>query len=206
MKKDYPVPAGYLERETEVRKSRFIARVAPVGSRDEVKDWLGKARRDHPDARHICWAFQIGRPGSANEAAMNDDGEPSGTAGKPILNVIQHKDMGDILVMVIRYFGGIKLGAGGLVRPYAGATEKVLSAVERVVQRPMIDAQVSLSFKDEQPLRHWCEVHGAQVESVEYGTSVRALVLVPEDLAAEFESFCDAHKLSAVLTPSLETQ
>lgn len=195
MKKDYPIPAGYLERETEVRKSRFIARVAPVNSRDEVKDWLKQARRDHPDAGHICWAFQIGRPGSATEAAMNDDGEPSGTAGKPILNVIQHKDMGDVLVMVIRYFGGIKLGAGGLVRAYAGATEKVLSAVGRVIQQPMIDAHVSLPFKEEQPLRHWCDVHGALVESVEYGASVRALVLVPEDLIATFESFCDAHKL-----------
>lgn len=87
MKKDYPIPAGFLERETEVRKSRFIARVVPVNSRDEVKDWLKQAHRDHPDAGHICWAFQVGRPGSATEAAMNDDGEPSGTAGKPILNV-----------------------------------------------------------------------------------------------------------------------
>lgn len=113
MKKDYPVPAGYLERETDIKKSRFIARVAPVVSRDEVKEWLEKAHQDHPDARHICWAYQIGRPGSAAEAGMNDDGEPSGTAGKPILSVIQHKDMGDVLVMVIRYFGGIKLGAGG---------------------------------------------------------------------------------------------
>jgi uncharacterized YigZ family protein len=195
MKKDYPVPAGYLERETEVKKSRFIARVAPVGSREEVKDWLEQAHQDHPDARHICWAYQIGRPGSAAEAAMNDDGEPSGTAGKPILNVIQHKDMGDVLVMVIRYFGGIKLGAGGLVRAYAGAAESVLSAVDRVVQTPMTDALVSLSFADEQPLRHWCDVNGASVESVDYGASVRARVLVPEDQLAAFGAFCDAQKL-----------
>ncbi|MBU2953872.1 YigZ family protein [Marinobacter sp. F3R08] len=195
MKKDYPVPAGYLERETEVKKSRFIARVAPVGSRDEVKDWLEQAHRDHPDARHICWAYQIGRPGSAAEAAMNDDGEPSGTAGKPILNVIQHKDMGDVLVMVIRYFGGIKLGAGGLVRAYAGAAESVLSEVDREVHKPMLDAQVTLSFADEQPLRHWCEVHGASVQSVEYGASVFARVLVPEDQKSVFGAFCDAQKL-----------
>lgn len=201
MTKDYPVPAGYLERETEVRKSRFIARVAPVNSRDEVKDWLNQARKDHPDAGHICWAFQIGRPGSATEAAMNDDGEPSGTAGKPILNVIQHKDMGDVLVMVIRYFGGIKLGAGGLVRAYAGAAESVLAAVERVVQQPMVDARVTLSFKDEQPLRHWCEVHSAVVGSVEYGASVRAKILVPENLIVELESFCDAHKLELEIVP-----
>ncbi|MBW4933982.1 IMPACT family protein [Marinobacter sp. F4206] len=195
MTRDYPVPAGYLERETEVKKSRFIARVAPVCSRDEVKVWLEQAHRDHPDARHICWAYQIGRPGSAAEAAMNDDGEPSGTAGKPILNVIQHKDMGDVLVMVVRYFGGIKLGAGGLVRAYAGAAESVLSAVERVVQQPMIPADVVMGFADEQPVRHWCEVHGAVLESVEYGTRVTARVALPEPLAEEFAAFCEAQKL-----------
>ncbi|AXS82711.1 MULTISPECIES: YigZ family protein [Marinobacter] len=195
MKKDYPVPAGYLERETEVKKSRFIARVAPVGSRDEVKAWLAQAQKDHPDARHICWAYQIGRPGSAAEAAMNDDGEPSGTAGKPILNVIQYKDMGDVLVMVIRYFGGIKLGAGGLVRAYAGAAERVLSAVDRVVRQPVIEARVTLSFADEQPLRHWCELHGASVDSVDYGPSVHARVSVPENRAQQFGAFCDAQKL-----------
>lgn len=193
--KDYPVPAGFLERETEVKKSRFIARVAPVGSRDEVRRWLDQAHKDHPDARHICWAYQIGRPGSAAEAAMNDDGEPSGTAGKPILNVIQHKDMGDVLVMVIRYFGGIKLGAGGLVRAYAGAAESVLSGVERVIQQALDEVTVTMSFADEQPLRHWCGTHGATVESVEYTTSVTARVLVPNDHSGNFQAFCEAQKL-----------
>lgn len=195
MKKDYPVPAGYLERETEVKKSRFIARVAPVSSREDVKAWLDRAHREHPDARHICWAYQIGRPGSAAEAATNDDGEPSGTAGKPILNVIQHKDMGDVLVMVIRYFGGIKLGAGGLVRAYAGAAESVLSAVDRAVQTPMARVRLALAFADEQPLRHWCDSHGATVDALDYSSCVQAQVSVPESLESEFTAFCDARQL-----------
>lgn len=195
MKKDYPVPAGFLECETDVKKSRFIARVAPVGSRDDVKSWLEKSHQDHPDARHICWAYQIGRPGSAAEAGMNDDGEPSGTAGKPILNVIQHKDMGDVLVMVIRYFGGIKLGAGGLVRAYAGAAESVLSEVGRVFHKPVSAANIRMDFSDEQPLRHWCDVNAAELESIDYGMSVTARVLVPEDQMATFIAFCEAHKL-----------
>ncbi|WP_100638531.1 YigZ family protein [Marinobacter salexigens] len=195
MKKDYPVPAGYLERETEIKKSRFIARIAPVASRDEVREWLEKAHQDYPDARHICWAYQIGRPGSAAEAAMNDDGEPSGTAGKPILSVIQHKDMGDVLVIVVRYFGGIKLGAGGLVRAYAGAAESVLSEVERVFHKPLNAVDITMGFADEQPLRHWCEVNKVELDSIDYGTSVTARVLVPEDLMEEFTAFSDAHKL-----------
>ncbi|MDX5334912.1 MAG: YigZ family protein [Marinobacter sp.] len=195
MSKDYPVPSGYLERETEVKKSRFIARVYPVSSRDEVREHVARAHQDYPDARHVCWAYQIGRPGSAAEAAMNDDGEPSGTAGKPILNVIQHKDMGDVLVIVVRYFGGIKLGAGGLVRAYAGAAESVLSEVGRTIQQSRVQAEVVLGFADEQPLRHWCEGHEGQIESIRYSDRVNALVSVPETRVGELAAFCDAQKL-----------
>src|SRR5690554_3000211 len=195
MKKDYPVPASYLERETEVKKSRFIARIAPVGSRDEVKGWLEKAHQDHPDARHICWAYQVGRPGSAAEAGMNDDGEPSGTAGKPILNVIQHKDMGDLAVIVIRYFGGIKLGAGGLVRAYAGAAESVLSGVGREQSQPVERLVVSLPFALEQPLRHWCDQQGAEFSEPVYGEGVTFEVTVPVSAVEALVSFCQALRL-----------
>lgn len=195
MTKDYPVPAGYLERETEVKKSRFIARVVPVGSREEVKSWIEQAHKDHPDARHVCWAYQIGRPGSAAEAAMNDDGEPSGTAGKPILSVIQHKDMGDVLVMVIRYFGGIKLGAGGLVRAYAGAAESVLSEVGRVIQKPLEVVYVIMGFADEQPLRHWCEGHDGLIVDVEYGSTVKATIELAVEECDELRAYCDSRGL-----------
>ncbi|MDV2077860.1 YigZ family protein [Marinobacter xestospongiae] len=195
MAQDYPIPAGFLERETEIKKSRFIARVAPVTSRDDVRGWLEQAHRDHPDARHICWAYQIGRPGSAAEAAMNDDGEPSGTAGKPILNVIQHKDMGDVLVIVIRYFGGIKLGAGGLVRAYAGAAESVLSQVERVIQPALESVTITMGFADEQPLRHWCDQHQALIDDMLYGSGVEARVRVPTDAIATLTAYCEAQGL-----------
>ncbi|HLV78548.1 MAG TPA: YigZ family protein [Marinobacter sp.] len=195
MSKDYPVPAEHLERETEIRKSRFIARVYPVNSREEVRALVAQAHKDFPDARHVCWAYQIGRPGSAAEAAMNDDGEPSGTAGKPILNVIQHKDMGDVLVIVIRYFGGIKLGAGGLVRAYAGAAESVLSAVPRAVQQARVVADVALDFAIEQPLRHWCDGHDGRVDSIRYSTRVQARVSLPEIQHADFVSFCEAQRI-----------
>ncbi|OEY65307.1 YigZ family protein [Marinobacter sp. X15-166B] len=200
MSKDYPVPAGSLECETEIKKSRFIARVAPVASREDVRAVVEQAHRDHPDARHVCWAYQIGRPGAAAEAAMNDDGEPSGTAGKPILNVIQHKDMGDVLVVVIRYFGGIKLGAGGLVRAYASAAESVLSQVERVVQPVMTRVDIELPFASEQPVRHWCEHNGAEIGAVHYGAGLDGAgltmaVQVSDTRLADFLGFCAAEKI-----------
>lgn len=195
MSRDYPVPAGTLERETVIRKSRFIARVAPVQERDQVKALAQQAWREHPDARHVCWAYQIGPPDSAAEAGMNDDGEPSGTAGKPILNVIQHKDMGDVVVIVIRYFGGIKLGAGGLLRAYAGAAESVLSAVGRQQIRPMAEVVISLPFAMEQPLRHWCEQHGAEPAEALYGEGVTLTVSLPEDQVEPLVAFCQANQL-----------
>jgi uncharacterized YigZ family protein len=204
MTRDYPVPSGYLERKTEVKKSRFIARIFPVVSRDEVKGFVEQAHKDHPDARHVCWAYQIGRPGSAAEAAMNDDGEPSGTAGKPILSVIQHKDMGDVLVLVIRYFGGTKLGAGGLVRAYAGAAESVLSGVGRVIQKPLEIVYVVMGFADEQPLRHWCESHDGLVVDIEYGAPVTATVEVAVEEYDELAAFCDSRGLDLLTKPKWE--
>jgi len=192
----YPVPAGPLERETVIKKSRFIARVAPVENREQVKALAEQAWQDHPDARHVCWAYQVGPPGSAAEAGMNDDGEPSGTAGKPILNVIQHKDMGDVAVIVIRYFGGIKLGAGGLVRAYAGAAESVLSEVGRQQSQPVENLVVSLPFAMEQPLRHWCNQHGANPSEPTYGDGVTFTIMVPVTEAEALVSFCEANQLN----------
>ncbi len=123
----YPTPAQFIETETEVKKSRFIARATKVTDRQSAIAFVEQAKQDYPGARHHCWAYLLGNPASASSAAANDAGEPSGTAGKPILNVIQHKGVGDVIVVVIRYFGGIKLGAGGLVRAYSGAAEAVMS-------------------------------------------------------------------------------
>lgn len=123
---------------------------------------------------------------------MNDDGEPSGTAGKPILGVIQHKDMGDVLVTVVRYFGGVKLGAGGLVRAYAGAAESVLSEVERVVQPSLSSVCLTMDFAREQPLRHWAGQHKAEITSIDYGTGVAVRMDVPEVHLEALEAFCAA--------------
>ena len=87
---DLQVPAGESEQEYVIKKSRFIARVVPVENREEVNAAVARSRQDYPDARHHCWAYVLGSPADASSAGMNDDGEPSGTAGKPILNVLQH--------------------------------------------------------------------------------------------------------------------
>jgi putative IMPACT (imprinted ancient) family translation regulator len=132
---------------------------------------------------------------------MNDDGEPSGTAGRPILSVIQHKDMGDVLVMVVRYFGGVKLGAGGLVRAYAGAAESVLADVERVIRKPLELVYVIMGFADEQPLRHWCEGHDGAIVHMEYGIGVTATVELTVEDRDELKAFCNSRGLEVLTKP-----
>lgn len=190
------VPARPLEREIEVKKSRFIARVAPVASREEALAVVAQAVRDHPDARHHCWAYLIGDPESSASAAMSDDGEPSGTAGKPILNVIRHKGLGNLIVVVIRYFGGIKLGAGGLVRAYAGATESVLSAVPVTEHRPTVAVRLVMVHALEQAIRHWAAQNDACIEGVDYGQRVAVCLNVPEIALDDLRSLCAAQGIA----------
>jgi putative IMPACT (imprinted ancient) family translation regulator len=103
--------------------------------------------------------------------------------------------MGDVLVIVIRYFGGIKLGAGGLVRAYAGAAESVLSAVDRVVQQARVQATVQFGFADEQPLRHWCDGHEGRIDAISYTTRVTASVSLPVAQQQDFSAFCESQKM-----------
>jgi uncharacterized YigZ family protein len=181
-----------VEAEIEIKKSRFIARAAKVTERAAALAFVEQAKRDFPDARHHCWAYLLGDPDSAASAAMNDAGEPSGTAGKPILNVIQHKGVGDVVVVVIRYFGGIKLGAGGLVRAYSGAAQAAMSILPLAQARPVEAVELSLDFAKEQLLRHWAEQHEAELLQVDYGEQVQLRLSVPQDALDELGVFCAA--------------
>ena len=196
MSGSYSVPARTVETATEIKKSRFIARATRVTTRDEAMDFLEQARRDYPDARHHCWAYLLGDPASAASAAMNDDGEPAGTAGKPIMNVIQHKAIGDVMVVVIRYFGGVKLGAGGLVRAYSGATESALSTLPVEQRVPMVQVHLSLDFAQEQAVRHWAAKHGGEIGTPEYSQTVSLTITLSVASLAELESFCAAHGIA----------
>lgn len=184
-----------MDREIIINKSRFITWLRPVTHRDEAMAIVEQARTQYPDASHHCYAYLLGNPASA-QAAMNDDGEPSGTAGKPIFNVIQHKGLSDVLVVVIRYFGGVKLGAGGLVRAYAAAAEAVLSDVERVEHVPQFSASLVMAFALEQRLRHWADQHQGQVLDVEYGQQVTLKVSAPLAHFEDLEALCAAEQIA----------
>ncbi len=192
----YQVPAAEFQSEYVVKKSRFIARILPVDSRATVNEAVARARKDYPDAGHHCWAYLLGRPEDASNAGMSDDGEPAGTAGKPILNVIQHGHLGDVLVIVIRYFGGIKLGAGGLVRAYSAATQQALDEAPAQVVRELKSFTLTGDFSAEQGLRHFLGLIGGVVKDVSYGQGIEMKVQVDGEREVELRDHCAGHKVA----------
>lgn len=122
---DYKTVLVPQETEIEIKKSRFINHVFHVEDEDEAVSILGELHKKHYKAKHACWAYVLNTEPKRQKAS--DDGEPSGTAGKPILDVINHRELRDVLVVVIRYFGGVKLGTGGLIRAYGGGASDVLN-------------------------------------------------------------------------------
>ena len=149
----YVIPAGVFRNEEEIERSRFIATLAHTGTAPAAKSFVDRIRTEFPDASHNCWAYLIGPPGTTGTVGMSDDGEPRGTAGRPMLTTLQHSGMGDVAVVVTRYFGGRKLGRGGLVRAYSGAVKAAIENVElteRVVFRKLqviIDYATVTAFK-----------------------------------------------------------
>lgn len=160
---------------------------------------LEQARADYPDARHHCWAYLLGAPSNPVSAAMSDDGEPSGTAGKPILNVMQHKELGDVMLIVIRYFGGIKLGAGGLVRAYSTAAQQAYDLVQ-TTENIVLDKHIlQCSFSDEQHIRHWLTQHKGQVNQVDYSEQVTLTIELPPAALSNFKTFLSPIKNTALI-------
>lgn len=143
--KRYPVPAEPIRREIVVINSRFIASLAPVFSVDQARSFINKVKADFPDASHHVPVYLLGH-GDSVSAHCSDAGEPSGTAGRPALAVLQGSGLGDVAVVITRYFGGTKLGTGGLVRAYSDAVRAVVSAVRRAERVPTHTVRVELPY------------------------------------------------------------
>ena len=182
----YSIPIEAATAEIVIKKSRFIAHAKQVVSREAAMIWLNEVRETYPDARHHCWAYLIGNPVCAMNAGMGDGGEPSGTAGKPILNVLNHKKVGDVMVIVVRYFGGIKLGAGGLTRAYSQATQSVMEILATQQQVKITIIQLMCPFALEQKVRYWVTSLHGEVLKIDYTQQVEMKVTVPQKEALTF--------------------
>ncbi len=184
----YNIPRGWHQTRLEIKKSSFIGIAQHVADREQAMAFLKQVKAQYPDARHHCWAYLFGDPQMPVSVAMADDGEPSGTAGKPTLNVLQHNQIGDVMIVVVRYFGGIKLGAGGLVRAYSGSAQMTLESLPTEEHVILTRYQVVADFKHEQFVRHFVDEHQGLVENVSYAQQVHLILALPEAAVAPLRS------------------
>ncbi|MBQ4834583.1 YigZ family protein [Pseudoalteromonas sp. MMG010] len=136
---EYKYPASNVFYQEEIKKSTFIVHIAHTPDLDSAKAFIKEIENKYSDARHNCWAHVAGNPGGSHVYGFSDDGEPNGTAGKPMLNVLMGSGLGEITAVVTRYFGGIKLGTGGLVRAYGGSLNNAMAQLETLVKVPSVE-------------------------------------------------------------------
>ena len=182
----YPIPAIAVEVELRHKNSRFIGTAAPATSVEAAKAYIGSIRQRFPDASHHCYAFAVGY-GATVIHGMSDDGEPSGTAGRPMLAVVQGAALGDVVVVATRYFGGTKLGTGGIVRAYTETAQAALAAVERVDKIETIGVEVQLGYAAYDQCKRLVEVLGARIAAEDFGADVKWILQLDEEL---FDELC----------------
>ena len=172
--------SGPVHSESNIKKSRFIGCVEPMADRAAALRRVAALRAEHPAATHVCWALMAG-----GHSAANDDGEPGGTAGRPMLEVLRHQDLEGVLATVVRYYGGTPLGAGGLVRAYTDSVAQALLQADKV---PVVRWRVLrcvVPYALEGWLRRELDAHGASLIDAQHGDGVSVSLRVPESGAHE---------------------
>ncbi len=173
--------AAPAHSELIIKKSRFIGCVQPMADRASAQAAVDALWEQHPGAAHICWALLAG-----GQSAAVDDGEPGGTAGRPMLDVLRHQDLEGVLATVVRYFGGVKLGAGGLVRAYTDSIAQALLTAPKVTLQRMTTLQCLVPYALEGFVRREVESAGAELLDVQHGTLVQLQIRLPEAQAGIF--------------------
>lgn len=161
------------------KKSKFIANIFYVESQEEAEEKIKMISKKYFDARHNCYAYSIfTKNGIVNK--FSDDGEPSGTAGAPMLNILTSKGITNILVVVTRYFGGILLGTGGLVRAYTGATQEALEKTEEIEKDLGIEVKIEVSYPDLEKCKYYLNQKGIKLINSEYGENIFLMIEITE--------------------------
>jgi len=176
----YSIPAENICVEQEIKRSRFVTDIAQIEHKAAALAFIKQIQQREADARHHCWAYIAGHPIESIERASSDAGEPQGTAGKPMLNVLQHKNIGEIIVVVSRYFGGIKLGAGGLVRAYSSSVQLAINALPLRQRIMTISAVLHTPFALESQMRYILETQGINILHSDYLNNVQLHIAIEQ--------------------------
>ncbi|MBQ5949679.1 YigZ family protein [Massilia sp. ST3] len=178
--------ASAVQHELIIKKSRFLACVQPMANRAGAQQVVAALRAEHPGAAHVCWALLAG-----GQSAAVDDGEPSGTAGRPMLDVLRHQDLEGVLATVVRYFGGVKLGAGGLVRAYTDSVAQALLQAQKVPIVKLASLRCTAPYAFEGLVRRELEAAGASLDEVRHGDEVAFAFSLPAGAAAALRARLD---------------
>ena len=196
---EYLVPTGFGEDEFTEKKSRFIGRVWPVETEEEALSKIEAMKKQHYDATHNCWAYII----KNGAVRFSDDGEPGGTAGMPMLQVLQREGLHNVVCVVTRYFGGILLGAGGLVRAYTKGAKIAVDAAGKSMKRVWTVLYVPCPYSFYERLKLEVAAFGGIIRNTEFGTEVELEILVAE---AQTQPFLDRlTDMSAATIEGMET-
>ncbi|GLS90677.1 YigZ family protein [Psychromonas marina] len=178
MSEPYLVIEKVISFTEEIKKSRFITYLAPVAGKQEAMDYLQTIKALHIDARHHCWAYVAASPKNSVLMGCSDDGEPKGTAGKPMMALLQGCNVGEIMAVVVRYSGGIKLGTGGLVRAYSNGIQQLLPQIETREKRFYQQYQVSCDYAQMAQLESLLVPGVGRIVEINYLQSVDAMIEV----------------------------
>jgi len=201
----YPVPAATHRAELVIERSRFIATVGGAATADEASAFVGAVEREMPDATHHCWAYVVGPPGSTSRIGMSDAGEPHGTAGRPMLTTLLHSGVGDIVAVVTRHYGGIKLGTGGLARAYAGAVNHALEAMPRAERITWTALTLRVDYAAVGAVQQLLPMHEVVVDDEAYAEVVTYRLRVPDSRAGALRAaLLDATSGRAVIEPATD--
>ncbi len=177
----YRIPAGAVRVEDRIEHSRFVTTLDAARTVDDAKAMIERVRAEFPDATHHCFAYAVGPPGSSSLAAASAAGEPAGTAGRPMLKVLLNSGLGDVVAVVTRYYGGVKLGKGGLVRAYSGGVQHALREVHARERVDHVEARLIIPYAAVDAIRRVLAPFGATVIGENYDADVTLTVRAPED-------------------------
>jgi uncharacterized YigZ family protein len=182
----YQIAAQDIIDETIVTRSRFICYLKPCASSADAKAFIKSLQVLHPQADHHCYAFIAGRPENSQLYGFSDDGEPSGTAGKPMLSMLMGSNIGEICAVVVRYFGGTKLGPGGLQRAYGGSVKQALAILPTKLKIPMVRKTLACQYTQVNDVLYFIGQIGGEIIQQDYNENVVLIIALPDE---KFELF-----------------
>ncbi|WP_166368800.1 YigZ family protein [Psychromonas sp. SA13A] len=205
MNKPYLILQKTVFFQEEIKKSRFLTFISPAQGKTAAMQYLADIKALHKDARHHCWAYIGGSPKDSVNMGCSDDGEPKGTAGKPMLAVLQGTNVGEIVAVVVRYSGGIKLGTGGLVRAYSNGLQQLCPTMPTMEKRFFQQFKLQCNYAQMATVEHILASHSGRIINVDYQQEVVALIEVDSEQIIQFKQKLQSSMQGQIIAKQINT-